>query len=89
MDYNCEICFYHTTNTPRSYTVFTVTVHIKEDSRMGEQVLRRGKLNLVDPARRDNFERLVSSACLTLFLLSVPVSQVWCQGRVGQGGWEY
>jgi len=32
----------------RSHTVFTVTVRIKEARLMGEEVLRNGKLNLVD-----------------------------------------
>ena len=31
---------------------------------------------------------IVSSACLTLFLLSL-LSQVWCQGCQSQGGWDY
>ena len=57
MDYNCEICFYHTTNTPRSYTVFTVTVHIKEASMMGEEVQRIGKLDLVYLACSENVGR--------------------------------
>ena len=34
----------------RSHTVFTVTVHIKECTMDGEEVLRIGKLNLVDLA---------------------------------------
>jgi hypothetical protein len=60
--------------------VFTVTVHINGASMMGEEVQRIGKLNVVDLAGSENVGRLVSSACLTLFLLSVPVFQVWMRG---------
>ena len=33
----------------RSHTVFTVTVHINEASVTGEEVLKIGKLYVVDP----------------------------------------
>ena len=41
----------------RSHTVFTVTVHIKEASMMGEEVQRIGKLDLVDLACSENVGR--------------------------------
>ena len=41
----------------RSHTVFTVTVHIRETTRDGEELLRIGKLNLVDLAGAENVGR--------------------------------
>ena len=34
-------------HSSRSHTVFTVTIHIKESSMDGEEMLKTGKLNLV------------------------------------------
>ena len=34
-------------HSSRSHTVFSVTVHIKESSMNGEELLKTGKLNLV------------------------------------------
>ena len=41
----------------RSHTVFSVTVHIKENSVDGEELLKTGKLNLVDLAGSENIGR--------------------------------
>lgn len=34
-------------HSSRSHTVFSITVHIKESSLQGEELLKTGKLNLV------------------------------------------
>jgi kinesin family protein 11 len=41
----------------RSHSVFSVTVHIKENSIEGEELLKTGKLNLVDLAGSENISR--------------------------------
>ncbi|XP_023709668.1 kinesin-like protein Klp61F isoform X3 [Cryptotermes secundus] len=41
----------------RSHTVFSITVHIKENSLDGEELLKTGKLNLVDLAGSENIGR--------------------------------
>jgi kinesin family protein 11 len=41
----------------RSHTVFTVTVHIKESTDDGEELLKIGKLNFVDLAGSENIGR--------------------------------
>nr|CAD7264082.1 unnamed protein product [Timema shepardi] len=41
----------------RSHTVFSITVHIKENSIDGEELLKTGKLNLVDLAGSENIGR--------------------------------
>ncbi|KAG8179422.1 hypothetical protein JTE90_026321 [Oedothorax gibbosus] len=41
----------------RSHTVFSVTVHIKENTLDGEELLKTGKLNLVDLAGSENVGR--------------------------------
>ncbi|RWS15023.1 kinesin-like boursin [Dinothrombium tinctorium] len=41
----------------RSHTIFSVTVHIKENSNDGEELLKIGKLNLVDLAGSENIGR--------------------------------
>ncbi|XP_065226392.1 kinesin-like protein KIF11 [Planococcus citri] len=41
----------------RSHTVFSITVHIKENSIDGEELLKTGKLNLVDLAGSENISR--------------------------------
>jgi kinesin family protein 11 len=41
----------------RSHTVFSITVHIKENSVDGEELLKTGKLNLVDLAGSENVGR--------------------------------
>ena len=43
----------------RSHTVFSVTVHIKENTVDGEELLKTGKLNLVDLAGSENVGRYV------------------------------
>ena len=49
----------------RSHSVFSVTVHIKENSIEGEELLKTGKLNLV---------------CLTNTLCMCTYCAVWCAG---------
>lgn len=56
----CFINFY--INNPhdyfsRSHTVFSITVHIKENTVDGEELLKTGKLNLVDLAGSENVGR--------------------------------
>lgn len=41
----------------RSHSIFSITVHIKEVAREGEEVIRTGKLNLVDLAGSVNVLR--------------------------------
>lgn len=41
----------------RSHSVFSVTIHIKENSIDGEELLKTGKLNLVDLAGSENIGR--------------------------------
>ncbi|KOC61857.1 Bipolar kinesin KRP-130 [Habropoda laboriosa] len=41
----------------RSHTVFSITVHMKENTTDGEEVLKTGKLNLVDLAGSENIGR--------------------------------
>lgn len=41
----------------RSHTIFSVTVHIKENTMDGEELLKIGKLNLVDLAGSENIGR--------------------------------
>jgi len=47
-------CFFYVS---RSHTVFSITVHIKENSVDGEELLKTGKLNLVDLAGSENIGR--------------------------------
>lgn len=49
-------CCYFYVNS-RSHTVFSITVHIKENSVDGEELLKTGKLNLVDLAGSENIGR--------------------------------
>ncbi|XP_076628115.1 kinesin-like protein Klp61F isoform X2 [Colletes latitarsis] len=44
-------------NSSRSHTVFSITVHMKENTIDGEEVLKTGKLNLVDLAGSENIGR--------------------------------
>ena len=44
-------------HSSRSHSVFTITVHCKEVSSLGDDVLRIGKLNLVDLAGAENIGR--------------------------------
>ncbi|XP_037089188.1 kinesin-like protein KLP2, partial [Pollicipes pollicipes] len=44
-------------HSSRSHTVFSVTVHIKENTVDGEELLKTGKLNLVDLAGSENVGR--------------------------------
>ncbi|KAK3856219.1 hypothetical protein Pcinc_037442 [Petrolisthes cinctipes] len=44
-------------HSSRSHTVFTVTVHIKENTVDGEELLKTGKLHLVDLAGSENIGR--------------------------------
>ncbi|KAL1464734.1 hypothetical protein WDU94_004354 [Cyamophila willieti] len=44
-------------HSSRSHTIFTITIHIKDNSMDGEELLRTGKLNLVDLAGSENIGR--------------------------------
>ncbi|KNC79938.1 hypothetical protein SARC_07687 [Sphaeroforma arctica JP610] len=44
-------------NSSRSHTIFTVYVHIKETNDRGEELIRMGKLNMVDLAGSENIGR--------------------------------
>ena len=44
-------------HSSRSHTLFSVTVHMKENTNEGEEVLKTGKLNLVDLAGSENVGR--------------------------------
>ncbi|XP_054007710.1 kinesin-like protein Klp61F isoform X1 [Hylaeus anthracinus] len=44
-------------SSSRSHTVFSITVHMKENTPEGEEVLKTGKLNLVDLAGSENVGR--------------------------------
>ncbi|XP_071947122.1 kinesin-like protein KIF11-B [Antedon mediterranea] len=44
-------------HSSRSHSVFSVTIHIKENSIDGEELLKTGKLNLVDLAGSENIGR--------------------------------
>ncbi|XP_015172129.1 PREDICTED: bipolar kinesin KRP-130-like [Polistes dominula] len=44
-------------HSSRSHTVFSITVHIKENTIDGEELLKTGKLNLVDLAGSENVGR--------------------------------
>ncbi|XP_033328960.2 kinesin-like protein Klp61F [Megalopta genalis] len=44
-------------NSSRSHTIFSITVHIKENTIDGEELLKTGKLNLVDLAGSENIGR--------------------------------
>nr|XP_054765646.1 kinesin-like protein KIF11 [Lytechinus pictus] len=44
-------------HSSRSHSVFSVTIHIKENSIEGEELLKTGKLNLVDLAGSENIGR--------------------------------
>ncbi|KAK3912048.1 Kinesin-like protein KIF11-A [Frankliniella fusca] len=44
-------------HSSRSHTIFTVTIHFKENTADGEEYLRVGKLNLVDLAGSENIGR--------------------------------
>ncbi|XP_052099395.1 kinesin-like protein KIF11 [Mytilus californianus] len=44
-------------HSSRSHTVFSVTIHIKENTVEGEELLKIGKLNLVDLAGSENIGR--------------------------------
>lgn len=41
----------------RSHTVFTIVVHMKENSPEGEELVKIGKLNLVDLAGSENISK--------------------------------
>lgn len=41
-------------NSSRSHTVFSITIHMKEDTPEGEELLKTAKLNLVDLAGSEN-----------------------------------
>lgn len=41
-------------NSSRSHTVFSITIHMKEDTTEGEELLKTAKLNLVDLAGSEN-----------------------------------
>ncbi|CAL7949030.1 unnamed protein product [Xylocopa violacea] len=45
------------TQSSRSHTVFSITVHMKENTIDGDEVLKTGKLNLVDLAGSENVGR--------------------------------
>lgn len=42
----------------RSHTVFTIVVHMKENSPEGEELVKIGKLNLVDLAGSENISKV-------------------------------
>ncbi|XP_076636347.1 kinesin-like protein Klp61F [Colletes latitarsis] len=44
-------------NSSRSHTIFSITVHIKENTIDGDELLKTGKLNLVDLAGSENVGR--------------------------------
>lgn len=44
-------------HSSRSHTIFSITIHIKENSIHGEELLKTGKLNLVDLAGSENIGR--------------------------------
>ncbi|CAN7989282.1 unnamed protein product, partial [Ixodes hexagonus] len=44
-------------HSSRSHTVFTITVHIRENTDDGEELVKTGKLNLVDLAGSENIGR--------------------------------
>ncbi|XP_076181595.1 kinesin-like protein Klp61F [Ptiloglossa arizonensis] len=48
-------------NSSRSHTIFSITIHMKENTIDGEEVLKTGKLNLVDLAGSENVGRSGSS----------------------------
>jgi len=50
-----DFCYFYVNS--RSHTVFSITVHIKENSVDGEELLKTGKLNLVDLAGSENIGR--------------------------------
>ncbi|XP_076177804.1 kinesin-like protein KIF11-B isoform X2 [Ptiloglossa arizonensis] len=45
------------TNSSRSHTIFSITIHIKENTIDGDELLKTGKLNLVDLAGSENVGR--------------------------------
>ncbi|XP_054005394.1 kinesin-like protein Klp61F [Hylaeus anthracinus] len=44
-------------NSSRSHTIFSITIHIKENTIDGDELLKTGKLNLVDLAGSENVGR--------------------------------
>ncbi|EFN81043.1 Bipolar kinesin KRP-130 [Harpegnathos saltator] len=44
-------------NSSRSHTVFSITIHMKEDTPDGEELLKTAKLNLVDLAGSENVSK--------------------------------
>ncbi|KAL6255389.1 hypothetical protein P5V15_013726 [Pogonomyrmex californicus] len=44
-------------NSSRSHTIFTITIHIKENTSSGEELLKTAKLNLVDLAGSEHIGR--------------------------------
>ncbi len=44
-------------HSSRSHTIFSITVHIKENTDDGEELMKIGKLNLVDLAGSENIGR--------------------------------
>ncbi|XP_014470884.1 PREDICTED: bipolar kinesin KRP-130-like [Dinoponera quadriceps] len=44
-------------NSSRSHTVFTITIHMKEETSEGEELLKTAKLNLVDLAGSENVSK--------------------------------
>jgi len=44
-------------HSSRSHSVFSITVHVKESTPTGDDLLKVGKLNLVDFARSENIGR--------------------------------
>lgn len=47
-------CTLMNASSSRSHTVFSVTIHIKESSMEGEELLKTGKLNLVSYVKTQN-----------------------------------
>ena len=44
-------------HSSRSHTIFSITVHIRENTDDGEELMKTGKLNLVDLAGSENIGR--------------------------------
>lgn len=64
----------------RSHSVFSVTVHMKESSIDGEEMLKTGKLNLVRPHQQSTIE---DHKCNSYFRLKVDLAGSENIGRSG------
>ena len=65
----------------RSHSIFSITIHIKENTPEGEEMIKCGKLNLVDLAGSENISRSgareVYFILLSSSLRSVSSRQSW------------